>query len=72
MPYREYLKTRHWWRTRIAALDYYDSCVLCGSNVGLEVHHRDEEAYSHRGKERLCDLSVLCADCHGSYHRRAS
>lgn len=69
IPYRDYLQTHHWRWIREAALDYYGrACLLCGSIERIQVHHR---TYDRRGHERLCDLTVLCGDCHASYHRAA-
>lgn len=69
MPYDQYLRTEHWFRTRQMALDHYGrTCVLCDQG-GAEVHHR---TYDRRGKERLQDLIVLCRGCHGRYHTEAA
>lgn len=69
MPYAEYLLTTHWRLKREEAIAHYgDSCVLCGDGP-VQVHHR---TYERRGDELVSDLVVLCADCHRSYHRKAS
>lgn len=68
MPYREYLKTDHWQCIRQKALDAAEHrCQLCYSAYRLEVHHR---TYHRLGSELLSDLTVLCSDCHGWFHRR--
>lgn len=52
---------------RALALEHYgESCMLCGTAVGLEVHHRD----GNRTHNKLSNLSVLCGSCHRSYHAR--
>ncbi len=68
MPYRDYLRTPEWRRTRAAALlRAGDRCSLdVTHSEGLEVHHR---TYEHRGEERVSDLVVLCAACHALHHR---
>jgi hypothetical protein len=68
--YDEYLKSDHWQHMRLVAREHYgDQCALCGSTESLDVHHR---TYARRGREMLKDLTVLCRDCHVSFHRRAS
>lgn len=67
MPYREYLRTPEWARTREAALwcAAY-SCSLDPTHThGLEVHHR---TYEHLGAEIPTDLIVLCGSCHRLHH----
>ncbi len=66
MPYRAYLKTKHWSRLRSRMLKKYDRrCGLCGSGGSLNVHHVD---YGRRGREKPSDLILLCADCHHAHH----
>ena len=69
MPYRLYLKTAHWRRTRERALDHYGAtCVMC-DRTPVEVHHR---TYNRRGEERLEDLIVLCREHHENFHNEAA
>jgi restriction endonuclease Mrr len=67
MPYREYLRTPEWRRTRAAALVRAGSC--CSLDVthtdDLEVHHR---TYERLGDELAADLVVLCRTCHRLHH----
>ena len=67
MPYREYLRTREWQRTRAGALlraDY--QCSLDATHTtGLEVHHR---TYERLGAELPGDVVVLCKTCHRVHH----
>ncbi len=65
--YKEYLKTRHWQKTRAAALKRAGGkCQLCGERAGaLNVHHN---SYSRRGRELAGDLVVLCESCHDVFH----
>jgi restriction endonuclease Mrr len=67
MPYRLYLRTPEWRRTRAAALARADNA--CSLDVrhteSLEVHHR---TYERRGAELVTDLVVLCHSCHHLHH----
>ena len=67
MPYAEYLRTAHWQRVRVLALEQAGhACDLCGRDQQLEVHHR---TYERLGFERQSDLIVLCHDCHRDHHK---
>ncbi len=67
LPYRQYLRTHHWKRVRVLALERAGyACALCPGTERLEVHHRD---YRRRGFEQAEDLVVLCDECHGRHHR---
>ncbi len=69
MPYREYLATPEWDRTRKDALQRAKySCQTCSGKGELHVHHR---TYIRRGHEQASDLIVLCADCHALFHQNA-
>lgn len=69
LPYELYLRTHHWQTIRRAALDHYGpACLLCGNTGQVDVHHR---TYQRRGSERLHDLTILCRDCHGRFHKAA-
>lgn len=68
MPYRHYLRTPEWRRTRAAALRRAGgSCSLDVTHTdGLEVHHR---TYERLGEELLTDVVVLCHACHWLHHK---
>jgi restriction endonuclease Mrr len=68
MPYRLYLATPEWKRTRAVALQRAgNSCSLDVTHTdGLEVHHR---TYERRGVELVTDLVVLCHSCHQLHHK---
>ncbi len=68
MPYKEYLRTSHWKRRRAAKLRAADHrCQLCNNGSGiLDVHHR---TYERLGEELDEDLTVLCRDCHSTFHK---
>ena len=68
MPYRLYLRTPEWRRTRAAALlRAGNSCSLDVTHTdGLEVHHR---TYERLGAELVTDLVVLCHACHRLHHK---
>ncbi len=67
LPYREYLQTPHWKRRRqdkVRVAGY--RCQLCNrGGVTLNVHHR---TYERLGEEHDGDLTVLCQDCHSTFH----
>lgn len=66
MPYRQFLKTDYWRKTRDAALARgHNECAICASKTNLDVHHR---TYERRGCERPEDLIVLCHNCHRLFH----
>ncbi|MBU2395662.1 MAG: HNH endonuclease [Gammaproteobacteria bacterium] len=67
--YQKYLRTDHWKRKRQESFDYYgNSCVLCGEESNINVHHRN---YDHLGKEDVRrDLIVLCRECHRKFHNK--
>ena len=61
--YKEYLKSKHWQRTRRKALKRYGyKCMICGRKDNLQVHHNSYKNLKHEKKN---DLIVLC-----SYHHR--
>jgi hypothetical protein len=65
--YREvYLRSDHWrWKRRQALARAEHRCQVCYSDKNLDVHHR---TYERLGEERLPDLTVLCRDCHETFH----
>lgn len=66
MPYQDYLRTAHWRTKRNEALvAARHRCQACNGDHRLQVHHR---TYERRGRELLGDLTVLCEDCHKTFH----
>ncbi len=69
--YPAYLKTSHWGaRRRAAVLAAQWTCQECnarGWDVELHVHHL---TYDRLGREKMADLRVLCAGCHGREHEK--
>ncbi len=75
LPYAEYRKSTYWKRVRAAMCLIYrlrcqshrctglDSWLL--GEYDLKVHHLH---YRNRGRERLDNLRLLCADCHKKAH----
>jgi hypothetical protein len=65
--YRTYIASARWRRqpSRLAELEASEHrCRICDRgppDVRLEVHHR---RYRNLGRERVGDLTCLCADCH--------
>jgi hypothetical protein len=68
MPYKQYLRTPEWQRTRAAALERANHrCSLDATHSdGLEVHHR---TYERLGAELEADVIVLCHGCHQLHHQ---
>jgi hypothetical protein len=71
LPYKEYLQTPHWKHLRedkVRAAGH--RCQLCNrGSVTFNVHHR---TYERLGEELDEDLTVLCSDCHNTFHEHRS
>lgn len=68
--YKRYLRTVWWKQRRLKFLKDNPSCVLCGRDESLEVHH---VRYSCKGQsvlfqEKDRDLRTSCTDCHLKAH----
>ncbi len=64
--YYEYIKSDEWQEVRKRALEHYNwRCCICRNVDDLHVHHLH---YKTLGREKLCDLRVLCKDCHKKIH----
>lgn len=69
MPYKEYLKTEHWFDIRSGTrAEDGGFCRLCGE-LGHHVHH---STYRNRGFEHPTDTITLCKDCHAKFHDKNS
>lgn len=67
ISYEEYLKSKHWCRTRQQMLRAYGhKCAKCGSWVCIKIHHL---SYKRLGQEKFEDLLPLCSKCHRRHHR---
>lgn len=68
IDYKAYLQTEHWQKVRRLKFQEINKCQLCGSTKRLEVHHN---SYKNLGLEEkhLEDLTVLCHDCHSTFHQ---
>lgn len=65
--YEEYLKSDEWKIIkRLAKESANGKCRFCNSTENLQVHHR--KYFKNWGQERLCDLTVLCENCHSLAH----
>jgi len=66
--YEEYLMSEKWNEKRKQALERAQyRCQVCNSSRTLHVHHR---TYARIYNEDIEDLTVLCVECHSSYHER--
>lgn len=66
LDYKVYLQTEEWKQTRSFALNRAGlRCQMCNRATKLQVHHR---TYERLGEEWLDDLTVLCGDCHKTFH----
>jgi 5-methylcytosine-specific restriction endonuclease McrA len=66
MPYRDYLKSGHWFAVRERTVERDGrACRICSSTERLNVHHR---TYERRGEEALEDTITLCQPCHQLFH----
>ena len=66
--YVEYLKSERWANVRAAALRRAKGrCQACNSPDFLDAHHR---TYERMGREDIADITVLCRECHGTFHDR--
>ncbi len=58
---------QHWHNVRSrATVRDRGRCVTCNSDRHVDCHHR---TYVRWGCERLEDVYLLCAACHGTFHR---
>lgn len=65
--YQEYLASEEWEEKRVYLFRRaLFRCQVCNGKGPLEVHHR---TYERVGHEYPIDLTVLCRDCHGIFHR---
>ena len=68
--HRAYLRSPEWRELRRLALERDGFRYrLCNSRWRLEVHHRRYPPPWEA--DQLSNLSTLCRNCHGSFHRRA-
>jgi 5-methylcytosine-specific restriction endonuclease McrA len=67
MPYKKYLKTKHWKLLRNAVYGKFGrTCMVCGeSHVEVHAHHH---RYINRGNENVDDMVCLCSKCHKKLH----
>lgn len=60
--YRDHLTSEKWRKfTPHAIVAKGGKCEVCGSFMGLQVHHLH---YKSLGREMLCDVKVVCQLCH--------
>jgi hypothetical protein len=62
IPYKYYLKTKHWKNKRN---QLKRNCDICGSFENLHLHHN---TYDHLWKEKPKDLVCLCKEHHFGVH----
>lgn len=62
-----YIASKKWKLLRERVFEHYGrACQRCEATENLHVHHW---TYDRLGNEDICDLGVLCADCHREHHR---
>ena len=67
--YREYLQSERWkFLSELAKENAGNRCQVCNSDGNLNVHHREYPQIW--GEESLDFLTVLCKNCHGTFHRK--
>ena len=66
--YYNYLKSVKWKNKRKLVIEDRDGkCEICNSKEKLEVHHL---TYKNIFNEPLCDLQLLCHQCHSKIHKK--
>jgi hypothetical protein len=71
MKYSDQLKTNEWkdFRENIL-LQYKHTCICCGANKNLEVHHLSYHNDKYAWEYNINDVVVLCRSCHENTHKR--
>jgi len=66
--YREvYLKSDHWKILKEEKLSKNPNCEECGTNLSLDVHHKE---YRGLYDVKIRDLQTLCRLCHDNIHKK--
>lgn len=63
----KYQKTEHWKEMTREVTGLYRTCVLCGKDRRLVVHHRHYRTLF--SEDPHTDVTLLCSRCHGKHHR---
>jgi len=64
--YFDYINSKAWKKRRVRYYRKYGKyCDICGSTVGIQLHHR---TYIRLGSEADADLQALCRGCHENTH----
>jgi hypothetical protein len=63
--YINYTNSAHWKAVKADYLTRYRSCLICGKNYNLNIHHKD---YTNLGHETDADLVLLCRLHHYAIH----
>ena len=64
---QKYQRTEHWKKLTELCIETYRTCVLCGHNQQLVVHHRHYRSLFR--EDPLRDVALLCQRCHGKHPR---
>jgi len=68
MEYAAFLSTAYWFGvSSVVKSNARMRCQVCNNHEGIEVHHRTYESHG-REHQNMCDLVVLCRNCHGLFH----
>lgn len=62
------LKNSNWSKIKKYMFEKYPSCVDCGTNINLIVHHIIEWRFTH--DDSIENLKVLCRSCHMKTHHK--
>jgi hypothetical protein len=64
--YETYLNSERWTKKKKYIIETYGGkCEVCDSTKTLIAHHN---TYKNRGMEWDAELTILCKDCHHTYH----
>lgn len=64
--YDSYLKSSHWRRVKANYRLRREWVCICGTTLGLQLHHK---TYERIGNEHFNDLVPLCQECHTAIHQ---
>ena len=67
--YRKQLKSEKWYAFRNKVFKKRGKrCENCGNTLSLQVHHLSYKTGHKPWEYDICDVVVLCRDCHAKIH----